>query len=351
MTRRASPLKLLADSADPAQPEVEISILIPVYNEIENLDLLYERLVEHLDALGQSYEVILVDDGSTDGSPDRIARLCQKNPHFALVRLNRNFGQTAAMAAAIDHSRGRVLITMDADLQNDPADIAKMLERFNEGYDLVSGWRRRRQDPWFSRTLPSRIANAMISHYTGVALHDYGCTLKVYRADLLRQLNLYGEMHRFLPALLAHLGARITEIEVNHHPRHAGKTKYGIGRTGKVLLDLLTVMFLGTYATKPIYLFGGFGLMLMLGGVLSFSAMIYLKYVAYVSMISTPLPMMTAMLVILGVQFLMMGLLAELVVRTYHESQHKKIYVLRQWIAPGSLEKASTPGDEAGESP
>jgi glycosyltransferase involved in cell wall biosynthesis len=268
--------------------------------------------------------------------------LCQQDEKFALVQLNRNFGQTAALAAGIDYARGQILVTMDADLQNDPADVGKLLERFRQGYDLVSGWRRRRKDPWFSRTLPSKLANAMISYFTGVSLHDYGCTLKAYRADLVRQLNLYGEMHRFLPALLAHLGAKITEIEVTHHPRHAGKTKYGIGRTGKVLLDLMTVKFLGTYATKPIYLFGGFGLVCLFGGMLSFLGMVYLKYEG-LSMILTPLPMMTAMLTILGVQFLMMGLLAELVVRTYHESQHKKIYILKQWIAPGTSLPVSAP--------
>lgn len=317
-------------------PAPELSVLIPVYNEIENLELLYRKLVEHLEPLGVPYEVLLVDDGSQDGSPEKIAELCSLDPHFALVRLNRNFGQTAAMAAGIDHARGQIVVTMDADLQNDPADIAPMLQRYREGYDLVSGWRRKRKDAWINRTLPSRIANSLISRFTGVSLHDYGCTLKVYRADLVRQLNLYGEMHRFLPALLAHLGARITEIEVTHHPRHAGKTKYGIGRTGKVLLDLMTVKFLGTYATKPIYLFGGFGLTCLFLGFLTFVWMLYLKYGEGLSMILTPLPVLTAMLEILGVQFLMMGLLAELVVRTYHESQRKKIYVLRQWIAPGS---------------
>ncbi|MFN8606746.1 MAG: glycosyltransferase family 2 protein [Vulcanimicrobiota bacterium] len=315
---------------------MELSVLIPVYNEVENIELLYQKLSESLQALQLPYEVILIDDGSSDGSTDLIRTICQKDGRFALIRLNRNFGQTAAMAAGIDHSRGRVLVTMDADLQNDPADIGKLLTRFNEGFDLVSGWRKKRKDAWINRTLPSKLANAMISRITGVSLHDYGCTLKVYRADLLKQLNLYGEMHRFLPALLSHLGGKITEMEVTHHPRHAGKTKYGIGRTGKVLLDLLTVKFLGTYATKPIYLFGSCAVFCFLAGLVSFSAMVYLKYEG-LSMILTPLPMMTAMLEILGVQFLMMGLLAELVIRTYHESQHKKIYVLREWVAPGSL--------------
>ncbi|MBS2036838.1 glycosyltransferase family 2 protein [bacterium] len=314
---------------------VQLSILIPVYNELENLELLHQKLTASLEAINQTYEVILTDDGSTDGSTELIREICKKDARFALVRLNRNFGQTAAMAAGIDHARGKILVTMDADLQNDPADIVRLLERFNEGYDLVSGWRRKRKDAWINRTLPSKLANVMISRITGVWLHDYGCTLKAYRADLLKQINLYGEMHRFLPALLSHLGARITEIEVTHHPRHAGKTKYGIGRTGKVLLDLLTVKFLGTFATKPIYLFGWCAIFCFVAGALSLTAMLYLKYLGF-SMILTPLPMMTAMLEILGVQFLGMGLLAELVIRTYHESQHKKIYVLREFIGPGS---------------
>lgn len=328
----------------------ELSVLIPVYNEIDNLDMLEQKLVEALDKLDLPYEVILVDDGSSDGSPEKIQEICARDGRFALVRLNRNFGQTAALAAGIDHARAPILVTMDADLQNDPADIGKLLTRYREGFDLVSGWRKKRKDAWLHRTLPSRIANVMISHFTGVHLHDYGCTLKVYRADLLRQLNLYGEMHRFLPALLHHLGARITELEVAHHPRFAGKTKYGIGRTGKVLLDLLTVKFLGTYATKPIYLFGGFGLLCLVGGMLSFSAMVYLRYVG-LSMILTPLPMLTAMLLILGVQFLMMGLLAELVIRTYHESQHKKIYVLRQFVPPRGPSSVAAPAADPAADP
>lgn len=311
-----------------------LSILIPVYNEIENLDLLYERLVEALDPTGETFEVLLIDDGSIDGSPERIKAICARDGRFSLVRLNRNFGQTAAMAAGIDHARGEIVITMDADLQNDPADIPKLLGVYRQGYDLVSGWRRNRQDAFVSRTLPSKLANGLISWATGVHLHDYGCTLKAYRRDLVQRLNLYGEMHRFLPALLAHVGARITEIEVQHHPRHAGRSKYGIGRTGKVLLDLLTVKFLGTYATKPIYLFGGLGFLSLAGGFLTVLALLIMKYVFGISMILTPLPVLAAMLVIVGVQFLLMGLLAEMQVRTYHESQEKKIYVLREVVPP-----------------
>lgn len=311
-----------------------LSILIPVYNEIENLDLLYQRLVEALDPTGETFEVLLIDDGSVDGSAERIKAICARDGRFSLVRLNRNFGQTAAMAAGIDHARGEIVITMDADLQNDPADIPKLLQVYRQGYDLVSGWRRNRQDAFLSRTLPSKLANGLISWATGVHLHDYGCTLKAYRRDLVQRLNLYGEMHRFLPALLAHVGARITEVEVQHHPRHAGRSKYGIGRTGKVLLDLMTVKFLGTYATKPIYLFGGLGFLSLGGGFLTVLALLIMKYVFGISMILTPLPVLAAMLVIVGVQFLLMGLLAEMLVRTYHESQEKKIYVLREVVPP-----------------
>lgn len=311
-----------------------LSLLIPVFNEIENLDLLYQRLVESLEPLGEPFEVLLVDDGSTDGSVARIREICARDGRFSLLGLNRNFGQTAAMAAGIDHARGEIVITLDADLQNDPADIPRLLEIYRQGYDLVSGWRRKRNDAWLSRTLPSRMANGLISWITGVHLHDYGCTLKAYRRDLLQQLDLYGEMHRFLPALLAHLGARITEVEVTHHPRHAGTSKYGLGRTGKVLLDLMTVKFLGSWATKPIYLFGGMGFLCLFLGLLSGLTLIGLKVLAGISMILTPLPLLTAMLLILGIQFLLMGLLAEIQVRTYHESQQKKIYVLREVVAP-----------------
>lgn len=311
-----------------------LSILIPVFNEVENLDLLYRRLVEALEPTGETFEVLLIDDGSIDGSVERIKTICARDGRFSLIRLNRNFGQTAAMAAGIDHARGEVVITMDADLQNDPDDIPKLLQVYRQGFDLVSGWRRHRQDAFVSRTLPSKLANGLISWITGVRLHDYGCTLKAYRRDLVKQLNLYGEMHRFLPALLAHLGARITEVEVQHHPRHAGRSKYGIGRTGKVLLDLMTVKFLGTYATKPIYLFGGLGFLSLAGGFLTVLALLVMKYGFGISMILTPLPMLAAMLVIVGVQFLLMGLLAELQVRTYHESQEKKIYVLREVVPP-----------------
>lgn len=307
----------------------DISLVVPVYNEEDNLLPLYEKVLETVDTAGITFEMILVDDGSTDRSLDRLRELVDRDSRIVAVELRRNFGQTAAMAAGIDEARGEFVVTIDADLQNDPADIPALLERARDGFDIVSGWRRDRQDDFLSRTLPSKIANWIISRITGTFLHDYGCTLKVYRRDALSGLNLYGEMHRFLPALVARRGARIEEMTVQHHPRLHGQSKYGIGRTFKVILDLLTVKFLTSYSTKPIYLFGGFGMLLSLAGVCTACIMIYAKFVHGVSMIQTPLPNLSAMLVILGAQSLMLGLLAELVIRTYHESQDKKIYAIR----------------------
>jgi len=309
-----------------------LSVVVPVYNEEDNLFPLYERTRAALEPLGVTWELILVDDGSRDASPARLEELTRQDPRVRAVLLRKNFGQTAAMAAGFDHARGEAVVTMDADLQNDPSDIGRLLERFREGYDVVSGWRRDRKDDFLVRTLPSRIANSLISKMTGVHLHDYGCTLKVYRRDVLGGLRLYGEMHRFLPALVAHQGARITEMEVTHHPRLHGVSKYGIGRSGKVVLDLLTVIFLGSYVTKPIYVFGGAGAAMVAGGVGVALLMLWWKFVDGISMILTPLPVLSAMLVIIGIQFLMLGLLAELVVRTYHESQQKRIYTVRKTL-------------------
>lgn len=307
----------------------EISLVIPVYNEADNLFPLYDRIVDSLDPAGIEFELILINDGSQDLSMERLRELVDRDRRVRVVDLRRNFGQTAAMAAGIDQARGEFVVTMDSDLQNDPADIPGMLQRAREGYDIVSGWRKERKDAFVSRTLPSVLANKLISTITGTFLHDYGCTLKVYRREALNGLNLYGEMHRFLPALVARTGARIAEMEVRHHPRLHGESKYGIGRTFKVILDLITVKFLGSYGTKPIYVFGGVGLLLFLLGFATVAVMLYAKFVHGVSMILTPLPNLSAMFVILGMQSLMLGLLAELVVRTYHESQNKKIYVVR----------------------
>lgn len=308
----------------------KVSLVVPVFNEEENLPLLYQRVVESLDPPEIAWELILVDDGSTDRSVAVARDLVAGDPRVSALELRRNFGQTAAMAAGFDEARGEFIVTLDADLQNDPADIPRLLSQAADGYDIVSGWRKDRQDDFVSRTLPSRLANALISRITGVYLHDYGCTLKVYRRDAIQGLNLYGEMHRFLPALVAQHGARIVETPVRHHPRRFGVSKYGIGRTFKVILDLMTVKFLGSYSTKPIYLFGGLGLLLFGLGFGLVGTMIYLKFIHGVSMILTPLPTLAAMCVILGMQSTMLGLLAELVIRTYHESQNKKIYLVRQ---------------------
>lgn len=307
----------------------KVSLVVPVYNEEENLPLLYQRVVESLDPHGIAWELILIDDGSTDGSVARARELVMADARVTALQLRRNYGQTAAMAAGIDEAAGEFIVTMDADLQNDPADIPRMLSLAAEDYDIVSGWRKNRQDDWMSRTLPSKLANKLISYITGVYLHDYGCTLKVYRRDAITGLNLYGEMHRFLPALVAQRGARIVETAVGHHPRRFGVSKYGIGRTFKVILDLMTVKFLSSYSTKPIYLFGGLGLALFIAGLGLVGLMTYLKFVHGISMILTPMPTLAAMFVILGMQSLMLGLLAELVIRTYHESQNKKIYLVR----------------------
>ncbi|MEW6277687.1 MAG: glycosyltransferase family 2 protein [Candidatus Eremiobacterota bacterium] len=308
----------------------DLSLVVPVYNEEDNLLPLYRQVAGAMEGLGKTWELVLVDDGSRDGSLARMESLAAEDPRVVVVSLRRNFGQTAAMAAGFDHARAAVVVTLDADLQNDPADIGKLLPCIEQGYDVVSGWRRKRQDAFASRTLPSRIANSLISWITGVHLHDYGCTLKAYRREVLERLRLYGEMHRFLPALLAQQGARIVEVEVGHHPRLHGTSKYGLNRTFKVVLDLITVKFLGSYGTKPIYVFGTLGLLLCASGLAAGLRMIYLKLVRGISMILTPYPVLTAMLLILGAQCLLMGLLAELIVRTYHESQGKQIYVLRR---------------------
>jgi glycosyltransferase involved in cell wall biosynthesis len=310
---------------------VLVSIVAPVYNEKESLDPLHRGLTDALSGL--SYELVFVDDGSTDGSLDELVKLAeQDSEHVRVIELRRNFGQTAAISAGIDHSHGDVIVLIDADLQNDPHDIPMMLEKIEEGYDVVSGWRIKRQDAFLTRTVPSRIANWLISKVTGVRLHDYGCTLKAYRRDVLEGFHLYGEMHRFIPAYAGGVGAKIVEVPVQHHPRRFGKTKYGLGRTLKVILDLFTVKYLVSYALKPIYLFGGTGMALIL---MSFLVLIYLiirRLILDEHMIRSPLLQMSVMLFILGFQSILMGLIAELLARTYHESQAKPTYTVRRII-------------------
>ncbi len=310
-----------------------ISIVIPVFNEAESLGFLHEAIKRALGDLATTWEVVYVDDGSEDDSLAVLEKLVSDDPqHIRVVSFRRNFGQTAAIVAGIDHSSGEVIILLDADLQNDPADIPMMLEKINQGYDVVSGWRVNRQDTFFTRTLPSRIANWLISTVTGVHLHDYGCTLKAYRREVLSGFHLYGEMHRFIPAYASSVGARIVEVPVHHHARKYGKAKYGLGRTLKVVLDLFTVKFLMSYANKPIYLFGGAGIGLMVISVFTLIALVLRRIWYDEHMIRSPLLQLTTMSMILGVQSILMGFLAELLIRTYHESQHKPIYTVRKVI-------------------
>lgn len=325
-----------ADGHQPPAPAEfgRISVIIPVYNEVESLEILHEALHSALDDQPADWEVIYVDDGSRDGSLPSLEKLAEHDPeHVCVVQLRRNFGQTAAITAGIDHADGDILVLMDADLQNDPADIPMMLDKLHQGYDVVSGWRIDRQDPFFSRRLPSRMANGLISRVTGVHLHDYGCTLKAYRREVITGFRLYGEMHRFIPAFAGWVGANIIEVPVRHHARKFGKTKYGLERTLKVVLDLLTVKFLSGYANKPIYLFGGTGFVLILGSWLTLLIIIIRKLWLNESLVRSPLLQMSTMLFILGFQSILLGLIAELLVRTYHESQDKPTYTVRKVIA------------------
>lgn len=317
----------------------DLSVVVPIYNEAENLTQLCEQLHSTLSKLGRAYEVVLVDDGSTDGSWEKMVELSAHIPGLRLIRFRRNFGQTAAMSAGFREARGKVAVTLDADLQNDPADIPRLLEKLDSsGCDVVSGWRRERQDPWLSRRLPSQVANGIISSITGVALHDYGCTLKAYRQEIIRDVHLYGEMHRFIPALANWVGGRVEEVPVGHHPRTRGKSKYGIGRTTRVILDLITVKFLLQYSKGPMQIFGKLGLWfggvgagVLLAMLVAHASFLFLGTELGANLIKRPLWVMTAfMLMFFGVQFICMGLLAEIQIRTWHESQNRPIYVIRE---------------------
>jgi glycosyltransferase involved in cell wall biosynthesis len=312
---------------------VKISIIIPVYNEAENLPLLDQSIQDSMEKLGMPWQVVYVDDGSADTSVEVLVGLgCADPDHCCVVVLRRNFGQTAAIAAGIDYSDGDVIILMDADLQNDPADIPMMMDKIMEGYDVVSGWRVNRQDTFLTRTLPSRIANGLISMVTGVHLHDYGCTLKAYRREVITGFRLYGEMHRFIPAYANSVGARMIEVPVHHHARKFGKTKYGLTRTIKVILDLLTVKFLVSYASKPIYLFGGAGLILIVPSLVALLFLFVRRIWLQIPVLTSPIFQMSTMFMILGFQSILMGFIAELLARTYHESQHKPTYTVRRVI-------------------
>lgn len=306
-----------------------ISITVPVFNERENLPLLREALLKVLEGLGRPWEVILVNDGSSDGSDAVLDEISAADPRFKVVHFRRNYGQTAAMMAGIDHASGDVILPIDADLQNDPEDIPRLLEKLDEGYDVVSGWRKDRQDAALRRNLPSRMANWLISRVSGVRLHDYGCSLKAYKREVIKDVKLYGEMHRFVPIYASWQGAKVTEIPVRHHARKFGASKYGLERIGKVVLDLMVVSFLDRYAKKPIYVFGGIGVLCVVLGFAAGLVAIALKLLYGTSFVQTPLPLMVVMLTITGVMCVLMGLLAEIVTRTWYESQAKSIYVVR----------------------
>lgn len=307
----------------------EISVVIPVFNEEDSLDALQDKLTSALDSLGRPWEVIFVDDGSRDTSFQKLKQMAESERRFKVVQFVRNFGQTAALSAGIDNAAGDVIIPMDADLQNDPVDIRRLLDKLDEGYDVVSGWRKDRKDDFLMRLIPSWTANKLISVISGVPLHDYGCSLKAYRREVIKDIRLYGEMHRFVPIYATWMGARVTEIPVTHHARQFGTSKYGISRTFKVVLDLMVVKFLSTYSTKPIHVFGMAGLWSFAAAFAGFAIMLILKFFFHTTFIETPLPEMVAMFFMLGVQFILMGLLAEIQMRTYHESQGKRIYLVK----------------------
>jgi glycosyltransferase involved in cell wall biosynthesis len=310
-----------------------LSLIVPVYNEEKNLPPLVEAIRKALDPLSYAWEVVLVDDGSEDSSLQVLTQLAESDPeHLRVVSFRRNFGQTAAIAAGLDNARGEIIVLLDADMQNDPADIPMLLAKLEEGFELVSGWRKRRQDNYLTRTLPSNLANMLISRVTGVPLHDYGCTLKAYRREVLEGFRLYGEMHRFIPVFANSVGAKITEVQVNHQPRKFGKTKYGLERTLKVVLDLFTVKFLVSYSSKPIYLFGGAGMGLIFGSGVVLLFLFVRRVLSEISVTASPLFQVAVMLLIMGFQSVLMGLIAELLVRTYYESQRKPTYRIRKTI-------------------
>jgi glycosyltransferase involved in cell wall biosynthesis len=313
---------------------IDLTIVIPVFNEESNLEPLYKEIITAISSTPLSYEVIAVDDGSFDGSLERLTQIQKNDTHLRIIRFRRNFGQTAALAAGFKYARGKVVVPIDADGQNDPADIPRLLEKLDKGFDIVSGWRKERKDNKVTRTLPSRAANWLIGRITGVRLHDYGCTLKAYRAESIRHIRLYGEMHRFIPALARWGGEKVAEEVVNHRPRLHGKTKYGLNRIFKVLLDLITIKFLASFSTKPIYIFGGLGVLCLIGSILAGATVLIMKFAVHFSMNRNPLLIVSTMLMTTAIQFVLMGLLAEIMVRTYHESQDRPTYVIEKILEP-----------------
>jgi glycosyltransferase involved in cell wall biosynthesis len=310
--------------------QYDISVIAPFYNEGENLEQLYGEIKAALEPTKKSFEIVIVDDGSTDGSAKLLDELAKRDKRVKVVQFMRNFGQTAAMSAGFAYAKGKVYVAIDADNQNDPADIPRLLAKMDEGFDVVSGWRRKRKDKLITRRFPSIVANKLLSAVTGVRLKDYGCSLKAYRAEYIDAVDLYGEMHRFIPAYAHMVGAKVAEIEVNHRPRTKGTSKYGLSRVLKVLLDLITVKFLTSYAKKPGYLFGGLGTISCLLGIASGVEVVVEKFVAGTYAHKNPFLLLAVFLFLVGVQLILMGLLAELLVRTYHESQNKPIYLVRK---------------------
>jgi glycosyltransferase involved in cell wall biosynthesis len=311
---------------------LKISVILPVLNEEENLIDMNTEIIGVIENIDVDYEIIYIDDGSTDRSFDILCSLREENPNIKIIQFRRNFGQTAGLAAGFEHASGDTIITMDSDRQNDPHDIPMLLDKIDEGYDLVSGWRFDRQDAWLSRKLPSKIANLLISKITGVKLHDYGCSLKAFHKDVVENVRLYGEMHRFIPAIASWMGVRIAEVKVNHRARVAGSSKYGISRTFRVILDLITVKFLLQYSARPIHFFGGLGLASGVTGFIIAFVMLVQKFFFSIPMGDRPLLLLAVLLMFIGLQFITFGLLGELMTRTYHEAQNKPVYVVRKLL-------------------
>jgi glycosyltransferase involved in cell wall biosynthesis len=321
-----------AESTFEIQESVYLSIVVPVYNERENISYLYENLSKVLPSLGRKYEVLLIDDGSTDGTFSELVKIHEQNNNYKIIKFRKNFGQTPAMSAGFDYANGEIIITLDADLQNDPQDIPLLLEKMNEGYDIVSGWRINRQDKAVSRKLPSKIANWLIAKLTGVKIHDYGCTLKAYSRDVVKNIELYGEMHRYIPAVASWMGISVAEVPVHHHSRKFGKSKYGISRTIRVILDIIILKYLLSYSQRPIQIFGLIGLFTgLVGGVITLY-LIIMRLFFNAALSSRPLFTLSIFMIFIGVQLITMGILGELLMRTYHEASGKPTYAIRQII-------------------
>ena len=314
------------------EDQLELSVVIPIYNEQDNIEQLYRDLKQVLEGLAKSYEIVAVDDGSTDSSFEVLRELHRGDDLLKVVRLRRNFGQSAAFTAGFDRAVGEIIVSMDADLQFDPADISKLLDKISEGYDIVSGWRSDRQETYLTRRLPSMAANWLISRITGVELHDYGCSLKAYRSEVIRNVRLYGELHRFIPALASSIGVHLAEVPVSHYPRRHGKSKYDLSRTLTVILDLLTVKFLLSYATRPMHVFGLLGMLSFAVGTVIAAYLSFIRLFLDSPIANRPLLLLAMLLIFVGVQLVTMGLLGELTIRTYHEAQGKKIYVIREML-------------------